>query len=150
MAAAAIEALFFGNSDLGFDADPGAVVIWFSDDPNLNEQTRLRLLEASDKLSHSHLVKIEPPFDVPRLEPRKVYFLNAQKLGKNSLLVRGHVEDPSVPRSRIRKEIDFGEADNRSTTDHGARTATPNSNRLGHFGDDREIPRRHEGRSGCR
>ncbi len=98
MAAAAIEALFFGNSDLGFDADPGAVVIWFSDDPNLNEQTRLRLLEASDKLSHSHLVKIEPPFDVPRLEPRKVYFLNAQKLGKNSLLVRGHVEDPSVPR----------------------------------------------------
>ena len=78
MAAAAIEALFFGNSDIEFDADPGAVVIWFSDDPNLNEQTRLRLLEASDKLSHSHLVKIEPPFDVPRLEPRKVYFLNAQ------------------------------------------------------------------------
>ena len=98
MAAAAIEALFFGNSDIEFDADPGAVVIWFSDDPNLNEQTRLRLLEASDKLSHLHLVKIESPFDVPSLEPRKVYFLNAQKLGKNSRLVRGHVEDPSVPR----------------------------------------------------
>ncbi len=97
MAAAAIEALFFGNSDFEVDADPGAVVIWFSDNPNLNEQTRLRLLEASDKLSHSHLVTIEPPFDVARLEPRKVYFLNAQKLGKNSLLVRGHVEDPNAP-----------------------------------------------------
>ena len=30
---------------------PGAVVIWFSDDPNLNEQTRSRLMEASDKLT---------------------------------------------------------------------------------------------------
>ena len=95
MAAAAIEALFFGNADFGFDADPGAVVIWFSDDPNLNDQTRLRLLEASDKLTHSHLVTVEPPFDRPRLEARKVYFLNAQKLGKNSLLTRGHVYDPN-------------------------------------------------------
>ena len=48
------------------------------------------------------------------------------------------------------QEVDFGKADNCSTTDHRARTATPNSNRLGYFGDDREIPRRHEGRSGCR
>ena len=93
MAAAAIEALFFGNADFGFDADPGAVVIWFSDDPSLNEQTRMRLLEASDKLTHTHLVRVEPPFDRPRLEPLKVYFLNTQKLGKNSLLTRGHVSD---------------------------------------------------------
>jgi len=93
MAAAAIEALFFGNADLEFDPDPGAVVIWFSDDPNLNEQTRMRLLEASDKLTHTHLVTIEPPFDRMRLEPRKVYFLNTQKLSKKSRLVRGHVED---------------------------------------------------------
>ncbi len=94
MAAAVIEALFFGNSDLEFDADPGAVVIWFSDDPNLNEQTRLRLVEASDKINYSHLERVEPPFDRIRLEPRKVYFLNTQKLGKNSLLTRGHVSDP--------------------------------------------------------
>lgn len=98
MAAAAIEALFFGNGDLEFAPDPGAVVIWFSDDPNLNEQTRMRLLEASDKLTHSHLVTIEPPFDRPRLEPRKVYFLNTQKLGKKSRLVRGHVEDENQAR----------------------------------------------------
>lgn len=96
MAAAAIEALFFGNADLGIDPDPGAVVIWFSDDPNLNDQSRLRLLEASDKLSHTHLVTVKPPFDKPRLEPRKVYFLNAQRLGKNSLLTRGYVENPEA------------------------------------------------------
>src|SRR5690606_40787598 len=48
MAAAALEALFHGDDAFEFDADPGAVVIWFSDDPALNEQTRFRLLEASE------------------------------------------------------------------------------------------------------
>ena len=93
MAAAAIEALFFGNADLDFDADPGAVVIWFSDDPNLNAQTYNRLYAASDKLTTNHLVTIEPPFSKPRLDPGKVYFLNTQKLNKNSLLTRGFVDE---------------------------------------------------------
>ena len=31
-----------GDDELDFDADPGAVVIWFSDDPSLNEQTHCR------------------------------------------------------------------------------------------------------------
>ena len=38
MAAAVIEALFDGNPDYDFDSDPGAVVLWFTDDPSLNEQ----------------------------------------------------------------------------------------------------------------
>src|SRR5436309_3207059 len=50
MAAAVFEALFHGDEDFDFEVDPGAVVIWFSDDPSLNEQTRFRLLEASDRL----------------------------------------------------------------------------------------------------
>lgn len=89
MAAAAIEALFYGNDQLDFDPDPGAVVIWFSDDPNLNDQTRMRLMQASDKLTHDRLVTIKPPFAVPLLEPRKVYFLNTQRLSRTSLLTRG-------------------------------------------------------------
>jgi len=40
MAAAVFEALFHGDDQFDFDADPGATVIWFSDDPALNEQTR--------------------------------------------------------------------------------------------------------------
>lgn len=92
MAAAVIEALFYGSDVFDFDADPGAVVVWFSDDPNLNDQTRFRLLEASDKLLSTDLVTIEPPFSKPRLEPGKVYFLNTQKLSKSSLLTRGHVD----------------------------------------------------------
>ena len=92
MAAAAIEALFWGNDAFNFDPDPGAVVLWFSDDPNLNKQTFNRLRQASEKFTYSNLVHIEPPFAKPRLDPGKVYFLNTQKLTKSSLLTRGHVE----------------------------------------------------------
>lgn len=90
MAAAAFEALFHGDDEYDFEADPGAVVIWFSDDPNLNEQTRFRLMEASDRISHTDLVVVENTFNRAKFEARKIYFLNTQKLGKNSLLVRGH------------------------------------------------------------
>lgn len=93
MAAAAFEALFHGDDELDFDADPGSVVIWFSDDPSLNEQTRFRLMEASDRINHSDLVVVENTFNRPRFEARKIYFLNTQKLGKNSLLVRGQDQD---------------------------------------------------------
>jgi hypothetical protein len=89
MAAAVFEALFHGDQEFDFDADPGAVVIWFSDDPSLNEQTRFRLLEASDRLNPTDMVPVENTFDQAKFEARKVYFLNTQKLGKNSLLVRG-------------------------------------------------------------
>lgn len=95
MAAAVIESLFYGNERFNVDADEGAVVLWFSDDPNLNDQTRMRLMDASEKFTSSDLVVIEPPFAQPRLDPGKVYFLNTQKLSKSSRLTRGHVEDAS-------------------------------------------------------
>jgi type III restriction enzyme len=90
MAAAVFESLFYGNEDFDFAADPGTVIIWFSDDPSLNMQSLWRLQEASDKLTVSQLVTIENTFNRDTLEPGKIYFLNTQKLGKNSLLVRGH------------------------------------------------------------
>jgi len=95
MAAAVFEALFHGDDEYDFDADPSAVVIWFSDDPALNEQTRFRLMEASDRLQHTDLVVVENSFNRAKFEARKIYFLNTQKLGKNSLLVRGFEGDDS-------------------------------------------------------
>lgn len=89
MAAAAIEALFDGDDEFDFEADPGAVVLWFTDDPALNEQTRFRLLEAGDRIQRSRLKVIENTFNEEKLSPGHVYFLNAQKLSKNGLLVRG-------------------------------------------------------------
>lgn len=89
MAAAVFEALFHGDDDFDFDADPGAVVVWFSDDPALNEQTRFRLVEASDRLDPSDIKPVDNSFNRAKFEAKKIYFLNTQKLGKNSLLVRG-------------------------------------------------------------
>jgi type III restriction enzyme len=97
MAAAVFETLFNGHDEYDIEPDPGAVVIWFSDDPSLNEQSKYRLMEASDKLTTSDLVTVENTFCREQFEAGKVYFLNTQKLSKNSLLVRGHnPEDPAV------------------------------------------------------
>ena len=90
MAAAVFEALFYGSDDHEFEPDPGAVVLWFSDDPSLNEQSKYRLMEAADKLTVSDLITVENTFSREAFEPGKIYFLNTQKLGKSSLLVRGH------------------------------------------------------------
>jgi hypothetical protein len=98
MAAAVFEALLYGDADHDFEADPGAAIIWFSDDPSLNEQTRFRLMEASDRLQHSDLVVVQNTFNRERFQAGKIYFLNTQKLNKNSLLVRGH--DPEEEAAR--------------------------------------------------
>ena len=71
MAAAVFEALFHGDENFDFEPDPGAVAIWFSDDPSLNEQSRFRLLEASDRISISNLVVIENTFNRDKLEAGK-------------------------------------------------------------------------------
>ena len=100
MAAAVFEALFHGDDNYDIEPDPGAVVIWFSDDPSLNEQSRFRLLEASDRISISDLVVVQSTFQRETLEAGKIYFLNTQKLGKSSLLVRGHdADDEGVEKS---------------------------------------------------
>ncbi|EAR22870.1 DEAD/DEAH box helicase [Nitrococcus mobilis] len=97
MAAAVFEALFHGDDNFDFEPDPGAVVIWFSDDPALNSQSHFRLREASDRLTLSNLVIVQNNFSREKLEAGKVYFLNTQKLSKSSLLVRGHdSDDPGV------------------------------------------------------
>ncbi|MEV7693778.1 DEAD/DEAH box helicase family protein [Microbacterium sp. NPDC089189] len=89
MAAAVIEAMFWGSDDFDVVPDEGAVVLWFSDDPALNQQTRHRLEQASDRL-RNRLVTVEHPFRYPKLLPGHVYFLNTSKLSRNSLLVRGY------------------------------------------------------------
>jgi type III restriction enzyme len=80
MASAVFEALFDGSQEFEFDGDPTAVVLWVTDDPNLNEQTRFRIIEASDRLGSSRLIVLEDKFDAEQLDGGKVYFLNRQKL----------------------------------------------------------------------
>ncbi len=91
MAAAVIEALFFGSDEFDMAPDPGAVVLWFSDDPALNEQSRARIQAAASELD-SRLRVVPSTFSEPLFRPGNVYFLNMQKLSKNSRLVKGGPE----------------------------------------------------------
>jgi hypothetical protein len=89
MATAVIEALFEGSEEYDVDADPSAAVLWVTDDPSLNEQTRHRMIESGDRLEISRLKIIgDGGFDQERLEAGNVYFLNIQKLGSATTWVK--------------------------------------------------------------
>jgi type III restriction enzyme len=80
MAAAVLEALFEGSEEFDAPGDQTAAVLWVTDDPNLNEQTRYRIMEASDRLDATRLVVIDESFHQPTFDAGLVYFLNRQKL----------------------------------------------------------------------
>ena len=81
-----IERVFYGHD--GQPGDPKAVVLWLSDQPQLNEQSKKKIAEASDKIPPHRLVTIEHPFNPERLLPGHVYFLNNQKLAVSSLITK--------------------------------------------------------------
>jgi type III restriction enzyme len=68
--------------------DPTAVFLWLSDSPELNEQSKNKIADASDLIPPHRLVTIQYPFNVERLAPGYVYFLNTQKLTSSSLLTQ--------------------------------------------------------------
>ena len=88
IAAAVIEAMFHGSSDLDAEADPKATFLWITDDPALNRQTRNKMLDSSDLLLPKILVEVDDAFPEPELAPGRLYFLNTQKLSKASRLVQ--------------------------------------------------------------
>lgn len=90
MATAVFEALFYGSEEFDFEADPTAVVLWVTDDPFLNEQTKDRILEAGGgkPLGYGELEVIDDGFEQELFDPQRIYFLNIQKLAATSHLVR--------------------------------------------------------------
>lgn len=106
MATAAFEALFLGSEDFGFEADPSAVVLWVTDDPSLNEQTRHRIIECGDRLDVSRLNIIGDGFQMERFAAGNVYFLNIQKLGAKTSFVRRSDERTHTLWDTIRNTIE--------------------------------------------
>ena len=88
IAAAVVEALLHGSSDLGAEVEPKATFLWITDDPALNRQTRNKMLDASDLLLPSALIEIDDGFLEEELATKRCYFLNTQKLSKSSRLVQ--------------------------------------------------------------
>ena len=91
---ALFEALLVGPDDqLEWPSDwrpqPDATILWVSDMPELNEQTRRKIEAQSDKVFRvNQLVTIDANFDAERLEGGRVYFINTQKLATEKLLTR--------------------------------------------------------------
>ncbi len=66
-----------------------AVILWVSDMPELNEQTRRKIESQSDRIYQvDRLETIDSAFDHERLPAGKVYFINTQKLGSDKLLTK--------------------------------------------------------------
>jgi type III restriction enzyme len=85
MAAGALESLFFGDGQ-SVGADDDLTVVWLSDLPNVNEQTRKKLDAASERFT-SRLIMLDNNFRGDQLPPGQIYFLNTQKLRADSHLV---------------------------------------------------------------
>src|SRR5205823_4382105 len=81
----AIEVILTGD-EFG-PPDPEATFLWLTDQPELNEQTRRKMVETSSVLTPDRLVVIDADFDEAVFRPGVVHFLNIQKLGKEKGLV---------------------------------------------------------------
>ena len=75
MATAALEAMLFGN-DQGIHPTPDLTVLWLTDDPSLNEQTRRKMLVASDRIAAKQVVTVGERLDQKTLNAGTIYFLN--------------------------------------------------------------------------
>lgn len=79
----------FGGAD-GIAARPNTSFLWLSNSPELNQQSKGKLLAACDHVPFHRLVTVDSErFDEERLAPGYVYFINTQLLGKDKLLTKG-------------------------------------------------------------
>lgn len=84
--AAVMEWLYKGHDS--YPADPKAVFLWLSDSPELNQQSREKIATQSSVFREHDLIMVEPPFSQECFQPGRIYFLNTQKMGKESLLTK--------------------------------------------------------------
>jgi type III restriction enzyme len=87
IATALIERFIFGGED-GTLPDPTAVFLWITDQPELNEQTRDKMLSTSASLGPDRLRIVESTFDQQTFDAGRVWFLNIQKLGEAAALAQ--------------------------------------------------------------
>ena len=80
-----MEKMLEGDESLeGCTPNPNATFLWFSHDPELNKQSREKILRTSTRFRDYDLVLVDNSFQEPVFEPGKVYFLNTNKLSRTS------------------------------------------------------------------
>ena len=84
---ALIENILYGD-DIYME-QPNAIIVWLSDSPQLNEQSKLKIDSKADKIRLSQCVTVtEDSFDKETFEDGHIYFLNTQKLSVTSKLTK--------------------------------------------------------------
>lgn len=85
--AALIESILFG--DEMYPEQPEAIIVWLSDSPQLNEQSKDKIDLKADKIRLGQCVTVQDDsFDQEMFDDGHIYFLNTQKLGKSSNLTK--------------------------------------------------------------
>ena len=85
ISSALIEQIFCGSPIVA--EQPNAIVVWLSDSPELNKQSRDKIETKADRIQIGQCVTIEDEsFDQEILEDGYIYFLNTQKLSRTSNL----------------------------------------------------------------
>ena len=82
IATAVLERLLFGG---GIQSpNKNLTVLWLTDDPSLNEQSRDKILKASSVIQPSQVEMIDSTYDREAFEPGKIHFLNIGRLGSGA------------------------------------------------------------------
>ncbi|MCD8208344.1 MAG: DEAD/DEAH box helicase family protein, partial [Bacteroidales bacterium] len=85
--ASLVEKIFCGDDN--YMDQPEAIFVWLSDSPQLNEQSKLKMETKADRIKIGQCVTVEDDsFDQEMLDDGHIYFLNTQKLGGGSNLVK--------------------------------------------------------------
>ncbi|MBZ5640260.1 MAG: DEAD/DEAH box helicase family protein [Acidobacteriia bacterium] len=104
MLTSAIELLLTGDDEHAPIVD--ATFLWITDQPELNEQTRKKMVATSSVLTVDTLIIVDASFDQEMLRAGAVHFLNIQKLGKDKGLVTQGDERTYSIWETIRNTID--------------------------------------------
>lgn len=85
--ASLIESIFFGDEN--YVEQPSSIIVWLSDSPQLNEQSKQKIDAKADKIRLGQCVTIsEDSFDQEVFNDGHIYFLNTQKLSATSKLTK--------------------------------------------------------------
>lgn len=84
--AALIESIYYGDENYADQND--AIIVWLSDSPQLNEQSRIKIETKADKCFGRCVTISDDSFDREILDDGHIYFLNTQKLSKTSNLTK--------------------------------------------------------------
>jgi len=82
IATAVIERILCGDENT--DPNPNATIVWVTDDPSLNQQTKRKMLLASSQIRPDQLMTVDQTLDQRTLDPGRVYFIHIQQLGRGS------------------------------------------------------------------